>query len=217
MRTTISAKRKDYREGRLGTIVAMILAGAILVVNFGLAIRGIEGDPLIEISAVIGQVVFAPLVFCAIFMIGKKYRTFKNAAIIFFCISLVLSVTLIGDLAKKQDSPEEYLAKVVNEANQGLPKMLDAETEIVSVEGMGKTLVTTYRVVSYDLDEMNVDVFHDQAMNHFVERICTNRKMKRNFFARGLDFRYRYMDQNGNLITDIDITPSVCEKSGSAE
>jgi hypothetical protein len=200
--------------GGIGSAIWIILAITILVVNFVLALAGaghsLQGEMVL--GYVVGQVLLAPLIVVGLFLLGKRFRTARRAAMIFFFTSLLILPSLLGPAVRAggSASSEVDFGQVADEANRSLPQMVDEETELTSVESLDRVFVYNHTMVNFVREDLDVQAFAEAIGAELPRRACSTPEVRDNLLARGQVVRYRYVDKNGERLAEVDVDISQC-------
>jgi hypothetical protein len=101
------------------------------------------------------------------------------------------------------------LAKLAQEVNATLPKVVDADTELFNVSADGDALVYDYRLANTlkaDIDPNAVAAFR----SGIVARACDTPHTRDAFLKKGIVLRHMYYDKNRELITSVQVALKDC-------
>ena len=133
---------------------------------------------------------------------------FKTAVIIGLVILIILGVTLLVDFRNNRFT-DKQIVQNIHVQNKKLPEMLDKSTELTSIIYGDDMIVYNYRMIKYDVSEIDVEQFHRQIRQKLLKKICSTQSLKA-YFANGIVFSHNYNDKNGNDVKDIIITHKDC-------
>jgi hypothetical protein len=105
---------------------------------------------------------------------------------------------------------KEFLSKLAAEINRAVPVMIDAETELMPVEGADGMLIYNYRLISYSAVQLNPQKFQDGAKQKVTQAACSTPETRDGLLKKGVTLRYSYFDKDKQHIATLDVTPSDC-------
>ena len=119
---------------------------------------------------------------------------------------------VVPEYFKAREDPRsvEHLSKVAAELNRAVPVMIDAETELLPVEGAPGMLIYNYRLVSYSAAQVDRDKFTAGAKQRVTESVCSRPETRDDFLKKGVTLRYSYYDKDKYPIATVDVTPADC-------
>ncbi len=103
-----------------------------------------------------------------------------------------------------------YLKKVAAEVNRTLPKMVDSETEMTSVDGLDATAVYNYRLVNVEAASVNAEQLVGALKPQVTKAVCAAPQTRDKFLRQGITLRYTYADKNGQRVASFDVVPTDC-------
>ena len=110
----------------------------------------------------------------------------------------------------KKVSSEAFLSEVASRINKDLPRSVDADTSIESVDGLEAMLVYNYRLVKVSAAELNLDQFVSEMTPNVTNAACNSSDTRDTFLKEGVTLRYAYVDKSGVPVASIDVTPAHC-------
>jgi len=113
-------------------------------------------------------------------------------------------------VTKKDVRSAAFLGDVAARLNEQLPKPVDQETELASVEGLEGVFVYNYRIHSRSVDEIDADGFAAAIQPQVTQAACAAPDTRDKFLKEGITLRYAYADRNDTPITSFDVTPADC-------
>ncbi len=203
------------KSGAVSRVVWSILAAIVLLLNLALGLADAD-EPIpadLRLSFVLGQVLLFPLIIVCLFLVSKRYRNIKSCAKIFFFTSLFLLPSTLMSVIQKLNSKQDgslYLAEVASEVNRTLPRMIDEETKLISVEGRDGVFTFNYTLVNHGIEDLDPEAFGMDLQAEMVERACSAPGIRNNLLAKGVTVRYRYTDRSDQLLGEIDVEGSQC-------
>ena len=112
--------------------------------------------------------------------------------------------------AREDPRSVERLSRVAAELNRSVPVMIDAETELLPVEGVAGMLIYNYRLVSYSVTQVDGQKFAAGAKPRVTQEACDRPETREDFLKKGVTLRYSYYDKNKQHIATFDVTPADC-------
>jgi hypothetical protein len=109
----------------------------------------------------------------------------------------------------EQLSSQEVLSLVAEQTNKALPKKVDKEMELRSVEGLEGELVYNYVNLNTPSDQFDKNQFINEWTPKAIERACESPDMEI-FLTHGVRAHYSFRGNDRGLIGDIVVTPNQC-------
>jgi hypothetical protein len=96
------------------------------------------------------------------------------------------------------------MQKVAKESSEGLPKMIDSETRIDSIEGIENGLEYKYTLVNQTRADLRTNDISltERLKPNIIKSICSSPDMSI-YVRNGAILKYIYNDKNGFLIESI--------------
>lgn len=104
----------------------------------------------------------------------------------------------------------EVLAKVVNEVNKQAPMMVDAETELMNAHALDGVIGYNYRMVNFEANELDPQIFIDQVRPATVNSVCTTPETRDSFLKNDITMRYTYYGRSREFVVSFDVTRADC-------
>jgi len=109
-----------------------------------------------------------------------------------------------------QASIEAALRTMVNEANRGMPMLLDQDTRMDSmVAGPGALLTYMYTITTLRAAENDRQILERHIHGPIKLGVCSAPDLQE-FFKYGVTLRYFYRGSDGGYVAQGDITPKDC-------
>lgn len=105
----------------------------------------------------------------------------------------------------------EVLIETANTINVNLPMVVDNETHLVSTVGFNKTFTYKYKLINYEVEDMDIPKFQENMRPNLVNSVCTSESMSE-FRKMAIVVKYSYMDMNHKEIATFPIDTTECEK-----
>ena len=102
------------------------------------------------------------------------------------------------------------LSRVAAEANKGLPKMADADTQVVRMEALEGVLIYQNRLVNHSAAQLDSKAFQTAAKQMLQKSLCNTPATRDGLLKVGVTMRYVYHDKADALLTTVDIRPADC-------
>ncbi len=123
----------------------------------------------------------------------------------------LVEMVFTSETYKEEAKPADYQLQLRCEAsvvNCTAPNMLDEITRLDSSRALpGKIFETDYTIITMEKSKMNAEKFAENMRPSLLENIKENNDLKR-FREHKVIVNYNYYDKNGELITNISITPN---------
>jgi hypothetical protein len=103
--------------------------------------------------------------------------------------------------------PQRVVEKVAEGLQSGLPKKIDAETELSAVRAGSRELVFEYRLVNVSRSQIDLAAFQAEVAAGLRSKLCSELPM---LWEHGLSCRVRYLDAEAVLMADIVVTSKDC-------
>ena len=103
-----------------------------------------------------------------------------------------------------------FLGKVAAEANKGLPKMIDPETEMTSTAGLDGVFVYNYRLVNMVGTEVDGQQLVATLKPQVAKAACSAAATRDKFLRQNIALRYSYADKSGVTVASFDVNPGDC-------
>ena len=114
-------------------------------------------------------------------------------------------------MAENRDiSSREALEQIAKNANKDLPKMVDDQTELLKLDGLGGVLVYHYRLPKVQPGQINEEELLDLLRPVVTNNACANAELRERFLDNGVALRYIYSDSQGVEIAQFDVTADNC-------
>ena len=113
-------------------------------------------------------------------------------------------------VAKEDVRSAAFLGKVAAELNKQLPKAIDPETELSSIEGREAVFAYNYRLVNRLATEVDATAFLTAMKPQTTASACNTPDTRDKFLKQGIALRYSYADKSGTPITSFDVLPTDC-------
>ncbi|TAL63077.1 MAG: hypothetical protein EPN88_12700 [Bacteroidetes bacterium] len=101
------------------------------------------------------------------------------------------------------------LSKVANDFNKTLPRMLNSETQCVSVAALENTLLYKYVLVNYRSSQITAQYIQKLVANDTRNGVCSN-PSTRKLLKAGVAMVYSYYSADGFYITEIPVHETDC-------
>jgi len=140
----------------------------------------------------------------------KKLGT--NALIIICAIGgAIIGKWAVSGIFTKPVDYTEILMETANAINVNLPMVVDNDTHLVSTVGFNKTFTYKYKLVNYEVADMDVPKFQENMKPNLINAVCTSESMSE-FRKMEIVVKYSYMDMNHKEIATFPIDTTECEK-----
>lgn len=132
------------------------------------------------------------------------------AFVIILLMGLGQAIGKIFTAANNNSLSVEFSLETLSEGiNKELPVMIDADTQLTNVVSSKKSLTLYYKVVTYTLQEIDVNGMRGVLAQSLKNSFCSNPDYE--FFRKnGATFKYTYHDQNDTYITSFNFDNSDC-------
>ena len=110
----------------------------------------------------------------------------------------------------EDDFFRELFSRGIPRATQGLPKMVDADTQLYDVTGKGREWGYWYRIARYSSRELDPAVVKKAIAPSLISQVCSTPAMVRPFMDLGGSYRYNYVGKDGKLVTSILVSRQDC-------
>lgn len=107
------------------------------------------------------------------------------------------------------DDIDKKLNEVSNEANKGLPQLVDADTRIDSTQAINKHFITSATLVNYKSEEIDPNKLEKIVLESLTDKVCTRDNYKL-FRKHNIITQYDYYGKNGKKILTVKINPKDC-------
>lgn len=144
----------------------------------------------------------------------KTYR--ENKAIMTYSYNdkngqPLMEMVFTPDMYFTEAKPADYQLQLRCEAsvvNCTAPNMVDEITRLDSSRALpGKIFETNYTLITYEKAKLNAEKFTELLKPSLIDNIKENADLK-SFREHKAVISYKYYDKNGELITNISITPN---------
>lgn len=145
-------------------------------------------------------------------MINKKEKTNKGKAIgiVVLMAAFTLSYYGVQNLFKKDLEAE--LKNAALELNKETPIQVDQYTRLDSASTIGKTnLIYYYTLLETEKSEVNLDTVHKYLRPSIIENVKNSPQLEV-YRNNNITLDYKYYDKNGDLVTEISVTPELYKK-----
>ena len=133
-----------------------------------------------------------------------------NIKIMVIALGLGITIYSSNALAGKTPSPE-FLQRLSNEINKGLPQRLDNELELRTTFVQIGAFGYMYILSNYNADEVDSKAFLTKQKQQVKNFACTNPRMKR-FFDDNVDVIYSYYGKDMKHVAEIVVTSNDCKQ-----
>ncbi len=115
-----------------------------------------------------------------------------------------------GELVNQEElRTEEVLKILAAHTNKQLPKKIDPETELRSLEGREGELVYHYVKINASSEQFDKKKFTAKMHPQVFDAACHSPRLQI-FIANGVTARYSFKGKDGQIISEITVTPSEC-------
>jgi hypothetical protein len=111
--------------------------------------------------------------------------------------------------APPPDELSHVLAQVASKLNEAMPMMVDKETRLDNVLGLGSNLTYNYTIVNYDAKDLDFAILKEKLERTMINKTCTSKF--RNLIDWGVTAVYSYSGKDGIVIGEIRVAPSDCK------
>ena len=102
---------------------------------------------------------------------------------------------------------DEEVMALVNEMNEGLPKMLDDDTRLERIEGgPGKRLTYVCTMVNYSSSDISKAAFDREVAPYIKQSLMTNKALYP-LFKKKIAIVYRYEGNDGVYVSEVLMRP----------
>lgn len=124
-------------------------------------------------------------------------------------LAIVTAIQLL--IARNADpSSKRVLEEVARVSNQQLPKKIDDQTELASVEGLEGVLVYHYRLTKVLPGQISGEALMQRLGPTVSENACADPANRTRFLDHGVALRFVYSDSQGGTLAKIDVAGSDC-------
>jgi hypothetical protein len=122
-------------------------------------------------------------------------------------LSIVFSVSFLSSCNQllNKDDFQKILNQTAEDMNKKCPQTIDAETQLSNVVAMPNELRYCYKLVHYNLEDLNVDTFRHLMEPSLLNNAKTNPDLKI-FRDNKTTLTWVYNDKGGRFITKISAT-----------
>lgn len=109
--------------------------------------------------------------------------------------------------------PTDYttvLMQAANKINSNLPMTVDSETELLSTVGFKNSFTYKYKLINYDVSEMDIDQFKKTMIPKLQNSVCTSESMSE-FRKMKIVVKYSYSDSSHKEIAEFPVDTKSCE------
>jgi hypothetical protein len=103
-----------------------------------------------------------------------------------------------------------YLSIVAAVANRDLPKVLDDETEMMSVTPLDGVLVYRYRLIKRLAADLDGTAFARTIRPILIKGACADAELRETLLKPGVKLRHVYGDQRGMDVATIEVAWADC-------
>lgn len=104
----------------------------------------------------------------------------------------------------------EFIAQESAKLNQGLPSLLDKETELTVTEPAHGMLIYKYRLINVVAAQIDHEKFRVGSKPQLVQLACSRPETRDEYLTKGVTLRYSYFDKDKQHVATIDVTPADC-------
>ncbi|MFB2637074.1 hypothetical protein ACE02P_03435 [Shewanella bicestrii] len=123
----------------------------------------------------------------------------------------VLGRWAVDGMLSKPTDYTSVLMEVANKVNSNLPMTIDSETELLSTVGFKNSFTYKYKLINYDVAEMNVEMFKNEMIPKLQNSVCTSESMSE-FRKMKIVVKYSYSDSSHKEIAEFPVDTKSCEK-----
>ncbi len=108
--------------------------------------------------------------------------------------------------------PTDYttvLMQAANNINSNLPMTIDSDTELLSTVGFNNSFMYKYKLVSYDVSKMDVELFKKTMIPRIQNSVCTSESMSE-FRKMKIVVIHSYSDSNHKEIAEFRVDTKSC-------
>ncbi|HTC95032.1 MAG TPA: tetratricopeptide repeat protein [Terriglobales bacterium] len=105
-----------------------------------------------------------------------------------------------------------FLTRIANKAkrDQGLPRMVDGDQEMLDIAGQEGMLVYSFRLVKVNATEFDAQKFLTRVKPIVAERACSQSENGLFILKQGIVMRYSYVDKFDVPVGSFDVNPDDC-------
>ncbi len=104
----------------------------------------------------------------------------------------------------------EFIAQESAKLNQGLPALLDKETELTITEPAHGMLIYKYRLINVTAAQVDHEKFRLGSKPQLVQLACSRPETREEYLSKAVSLRYSYFDKDKQHVATIDVTPADC-------
>lgn len=148
---------------------------------------------------------------------SRLYSKLKKVSAFIIVVLLASFGSALGKMfiaananAEKSDEIENSLNVLAENVNKLLPKLVDSDTEMVSVTAYQNQLTFNYRIVNYKLHELDIVIFDESMLPQLFKSYCTGKETAI-YRKAGVKIIYSYTDTDGQFISSFNFNKTDCE------
>lgn len=121
----------------------------------------------------------------------------------------VLGLVLSGCKSTPHLTIDELLRQTSNDLNKTTPYMVDSETRLDSTYTTPNKFSYKYTLVSYALENLDAEKFHDMMKTQVTSFVCTTPDMT--FFVQNqVNIGFSYYDKTSKFVTEVVVLTAEC-------
>ena len=193
----------------------LLFVGALVVNRVGRITEVFVLTDLVVLVVLLVCIVLAVLALASMRTQGRK--AILIPALIGLALDTLLVVVWVTNFLGTHSAnrsglvPEAALARVADEVNKTLPRMLDQETEMSTTMALPGVFVYKYRLVNYSVEQLEPAKLVAKLRPAVINTACTSPPTRDGFLKRGVAVRYTYEDRDRKYIAKIDVSAADCK------
>jgi len=103
----------------------------------------------------------------------------------------------------------EMLERTAGDMSRDLPRMVDPDTELTSVQASDRLLTYNHRLVNLRAEDLEPS-FLETLRPGVLGTVCSSRSLRDAFLEPGVTLRWTYSDRDGQFLVAIEVAPRDC-------
>jgi hypothetical protein len=129
--------------------------------------------------------------------------------IIAMIIGAVAGKTAVRAAFAPDVKSEKFLSRIAEKTNEGLPMMVDSETQLLNTTAAPALFTYHYKLVNVRAAELDLAALDSILGQQVRSGSCSNADTRKILDA-GVTMRYSYVDRDGGPVADLDVTAAHC-------
>lgn len=124
-------------------------------------------------------------------------------------VAVILSLAYFNRSPRIEEDVDYWLKMQSIQVNENTPFMVDENQRLDKAQTIDGTMIYTFTLINAVKAESDIELFAKEMIAHLYLTACPNKGVHE-FFGKGIDLEYRFLDKNSENILTTTLTKEVC-------